>query len=106
MPEHPVSLCVLLWAKPGGESALGSYEDRVLALLADHGGRVLQRGHVVADGRDDPPAEVQFLEFPSEEALDAYLRDPRRLALADEREAAIAHTDVLRIERLATGEPA
>ncbi len=102
MPENPVSLCVLLWAKPGKESALSSYEDRVLGLLADHGGRVLQRGSVLADGRDsghgELPAEVQFLEFPSEKALGDYMNDPRRVALTAERDAAIARTDVLRIQ--------
>ncbi len=103
MPENPVSLCVLLWAKPGMESALSSYEDRVLRLLADHGGHVLQRGSVLAESRDpgygELPAEVQFLEFPSGEALDAYLNDPRRLALTAERDTAIARTDVLKIQR-------
>jgi uncharacterized protein (DUF1330 family) len=103
MPENPVSLCVLLWAKPGREPALSSYEDRVLRLLADHGGRVLQRGSVLAGSRDsgngEPPAEVQFLDFPSGEALDTYLNDPRRLALAAERDIAIARTDVLQIQR-------
>jgi uncharacterized protein (DUF1330 family) len=101
MPENPVTLCVLLWAKPGKESALGSYEDQVLALLADHGGRVLQRGSVISDGSDsghgEQPSEVQFLEFPSEGALDAYMRDPRRLALSADRDAAIARTDVLHV---------
>ena len=103
MPENPVSLCVLLWAKPGKESALSAYEDQVLGLLADHGGRVLQRGNVIADGRDagygGQPAEVQFLEFPSDAALDAYMSDSRRQALAAERDAAIARTDVLRVQR-------
>lgn len=97
MPENPVSLCVLLWAKQGKESALTAYEDQVLGLLADHGGRVLQRGSVIPDGAGEQPAEVQFLEFPSEAALGAYMNDSRRLALAADRDAAIARTDVLRI---------
>jgi uncharacterized protein (DUF1330 family) len=97
VPEIPVSLCVLLWANRGQESALTAYEDKVLGLLADHGGRVLQRGSVVADGGDGQPAEVQFLEFSSEAALAAYMNDARRLALAADRDAAIARTDVLRI---------
>ena len=102
MPENPVSLCVLLWAKQGKEPALSAYEDQVLALLAEHGGRVLQRGSVVADGAGDSarsgrPAEVQFLEFPGEAALAAYMNDTRRLALAADRDAAIARTDVLRV---------
>jgi uncharacterized protein (DUF1330 family) len=98
VPENPVSLCVLLWANPGQEPALTAYEDKVLGLLAEHGGRVLQRGSVVADG-DGQPAEVQFLEFSSEAALAAYMNDSRRLALAADRDAAIARTDVLRLAR-------
>ncbi len=99
MPESPVSLCVLLWAKPGKESALTAYEDQVLGLLAEHGGRVLQRGSVIADGSDGmQPAEVQFLEFSSEAALGAYMNDSRRLALTADRDAAIARTDVIRVQ--------
>ncbi len=39
-----------------------------------------------------------MLEFPSEEALEAYLADPRRAALADRRERAVARTEVLRVD--------
>jgi uncharacterized protein (DUF1330 family) len=103
MPENPVILCVLLWARPEKEAALSAYEDRVLGLLADHGGRVLQRGGVIPDGGDsghgEQPTEIQFLEFPSEGALDAYMKDSRRLALAADRDVAIARTDVLRVRR-------
>lgn len=77
-------MCVLLWSRPGQEDALTAYEDRVLALLPDHGARVIERGQV---------AEVQRLEFPSAAALDAYMNDPRRTALAAERDAAIARTE-------------
>jgi uncharacterized protein (DUF1330 family) len=79
-------MCVLLWAHPGQEEALAAYEDSVLGLLPDHGARVLDRG---------APTEVQLLEFPSAAALDAYMNDPRRIALAADRDAAIARTEVL-----------
>jgi uncharacterized protein (DUF1330 family) len=100
MPEIPVVNCVLLWARPGMEAALGAYEDKVLRLVAEHGGRVLERGTVLPGSRHDgePPTEVQFLEMPSEASLDAYMNDPRRLAMAAERDAAIARTDLFRIE--------
>jgi hypothetical protein len=39
----PRTLCVLLWAHPGAEAALATYEDRVLRLVPDHGGRVVLR---------------------------------------------------------------
>jgi uncharacterized protein (DUF1330 family) len=102
MPESPVVTCVLLWARPGMEAALSAYEDKVLRLVAEHGGRVLQRGTVLPGSQCDgePPSEVQFVEMPSEANLDAYMNDPRRLAMAAERDAAIARTDVLRIQRI------
>jgi len=100
MPETPVVNCVLLWARPGMEAALSAYEDKVLRLVGEHGGRVLQRGTVLPGSQYDgePPEEVQFLEMPSEVSLDAYMTDPRRLAMAAERDAAIARTDLFRIQ--------
>ena len=86
----PVTLCVLLWAHPDRAEALTSYEDKVLALVAEHDGGVLQRGQV----ESGTPAEVQFLQFASQAALDGYMNDPRRLAMAAERDAAVARTDV------------
>jgi uncharacterized protein (DUF1330 family) len=100
MDEEPVVTCVLLWARPGMEAALSGYEDKVLRLVTEHGGRVLERGTVLPDSqhRDDPPTEVQLLEMPSAASLEAYVNDPRRLAMAGERDAAIARTDLYRIQ--------
>jgi uncharacterized protein (DUF1330 family) len=99
MPETPVVNCVLLWARPGMEAALSAYEDKVLRLVGEHGGRVVERGTVLPGAQCDgePPTEVQLLEMPSEASLNAYVNDPRRLALAGERDAAIARTDMFRI---------
>jgi uncharacterized protein (DUF1330 family) len=91
-----IHLCVLLWPKPGAETALVSYEDRVLELLGDHGASVLQR--VRTDGSGEGPLEIQILELPSQAALDNYLEDERRTALAAERDAAIARTEVLPVD--------
>jgi hypothetical protein len=87
-----VEMVVLLWAREARRADLADYEDRVLALLPDHGGEVVARA-IVAAG--DGPDEVQHLRFPSPSARDAFLADPRRTALADVRDAAIARTDVL-----------
>jgi uncharacterized protein (DUF1330 family) len=107
MPETPVVNCVLLWARPGMEAALSAYEDKVLRLVAEHGGRVLERGTLLPGSQHDgePPAEVQFLEMPSEASLDAYMNDPRRLAMTAERDAAIARTDLFRIQPVSRPEP-
>jgi uncharacterized protein (DUF1330 family) len=107
MPETPVVNCVLLWARPGMAAALSAYEDKVLRLVAGHGGRVLERGTVLPGSQHDgePPTEVQFLEMPSEASLDAYMNDPRRLAMAAERDAAIARTDLFRIQPVSRSRP-
>ena len=88
--------CVLLWARPGREADLTAYEDQVLALLSQHGGRLLQR--LRGDGSGTAPLEVQLIEFASAAGVDAYLGDPRRSALAGQREAAVARTEVFAVD--------
>ena len=96
-----VNLCVLLWAHEGREAELSAYEDQVLGLLAEHDGHLIQRARTVtAKGDDSEPTEVQLLRFTSEAALDGFTHDERRVALAGQRDAAIARTDVLRVRLL------
>jgi len=92
-----LTLCVMLWAHDGAERELAAYEDAVLGLLGDHGARVISRARTLAVERGDP-VEVQLLEFPSENALADFMVDERRAALADQREAAVARTQLLRVE--------
>ncbi|WP_433675300.1 hypothetical protein [Microbacterium gorillae] len=90
--DTEILLCCMLWAHDGEALGLSVYEDRVLALVADHGGEVLQRA--VSDGAEGRPHEVQLYRFPHQASLDAYLADPARLALADERDRTIARTEL------------
>jgi hypothetical protein len=87
-----LTLCCLLWAHPEREAALSAYEDRVLALLPDHSATLLSR--IRSDGADGHPLEIQVFEFPSQASLDGYLADERRTAMAPDRDAAIARTDL------------
>jgi hypothetical protein len=91
-----VQLCVLLWARPGAAEALAAYEDKVLALLGEHDGRLVQRAR--ADGADGRPDEVQLIEFGSQAGYDGYMADARRTALVAERDAAVARTDLYPVE--------
>jgi hypothetical protein len=91
-----VTLCVLLWARPGAGPELTAYEDAVLQLVPAHGGRVRER--VRSDGAAGAPLEIHVLEFPSDEALDAYMQDPARLAQAEARDRAIERTEVYRVD--------
>lgn len=93
-------LTALLWAVPGEEELLVSYEDAVLALIPAHGGRVVERVRRTDDG--DGPFEVQVIEFPDEEAVAAYMVDPARVARAADHARAIARTQVIRVTRVTT----
>jgi uncharacterized protein (DUF1330 family) len=98
-----LTLCVLLGAQPGADGALVAYEDQVLALVPEHGGRVLQRAR--SSGADGQPLEIQLIEFPSAQALDAYMANGRRTSLADERDRAVARTEVIDVELIQPREP-
>jgi hypothetical protein len=91
-----LTLCVLLWARPGAEDGLIAYEDQVLAMASDHQGRVLQR--VRGGGANGQPLEVQLLEFASAQALDEFMADPRRQSLTAERDRVIAKTEVIDVQ--------
>ena len=93
-----LTLCVLLYAVPGAELELAAYEDQVLALLPAHGASV--RSRVRAQQPRAGPYEVHVLEFPDERALDAYMADPARVARADQRDRAIARTEVVPVDVL------
>ena len=95
--DTPFILCCLLWARPGLDDDLVAYEDRVLALLPEHGVEVIERAR--SDGGPEHPLEVQLYRVPSQTALDAYLADARRLDLADERDRVVARTEVFRVRR-------
>ena len=69
-----------------------AYEDRVLALIPEHGGTIVSR--VRSDGADGHPIEVQVFAFPAQAAVDAYLADDRRLALAAERDRVVSRTEM------------
>ncbi|MCW2801123.1 MAG: hypothetical protein JWQ70_2595 [Aeromicrobium sp.] len=93
-----LTLCVLLWSTPGNDEALASYEDEVLALLGDHGARVVQRVRRVDD--TDGPLEVQIIELPDEQALAEFMADPRRVASADVRDRVIGRTEIIRVAEI------
>jgi uncharacterized protein (DUF1330 family) len=90
-----ITLTAMLWPHPGQEQALIDYEDTVLALIPAHGGRVISRVRRTDD--TDGPFEVQLIEFPSEDAVAAYMVDPVRVGLADVHASAIARTEVVRV---------
>lgn len=53
--------------------------------------------------RGADPLEVQVIDLPDDAALATYLADPRRTALADVRDRAVARTQIVRVDRVAHG---
>lgn len=94
--DEEIRLCCLLWAHPGQEAAMTAYEDRVLALVPEHGGTVLQRA--ASDGRRGRPHEVQLYRFAGQQELDGYLADPRRTALTEERDRVVSRTELFPVK--------
>jgi hypothetical protein len=84
---------VFLWPCPGMEQALIAYEDAVLALVGEHDGTVVHRAWT--DGCGGKPLEIQLFEWGSAAAMERFMADPRRVALAADRERAIARTEVV-----------
>jgi hypothetical protein len=85
-PDGPFTLAFVGYADPAQASQASAFEDEALALLPDHGARVLYRGRrkvAEADGDAALPHEVHLLWFPSRAALAAYMADERRRALLD-----------------------
>lgn len=58
-------------------AAFEAYEHAVLGLLPDHGGVLELRVRGI-----DRPVETHVIAFPSDAAFDAFVADPRRIALA------------------------
>jgi uncharacterized protein (DUF1330 family) len=96
-----LTLCVLIWAQPGAADGLAAYEERVLRLAGEHGCEVLQRASASGPGTGGAggqPTEIQFLRFPSAQAFNGFMADPRRQLLAGERDEVVVTTEVIEVD--------
>ncbi|RIV31323.1 GNAT family N-acetyltransferase [Micromonospora radicis] len=81
-----------------GEAAVEAgqrYEDRVLALLPRHGGRLERRLRTGDEG-----TEVHLIRFDTRAGYEAFLADPERVALRAELGDAAPHTRVLEVQEV------
>jgi uncharacterized protein (DUF1330 family) len=87
-----------LTVRPGMAEAFRAYEHAAARIMAKHGGAIERviverpQSGVVAD---HPLREVHIVTFPSDEAFAAYRADPELVALAAQRDACIADTQIL-----------
>jgi hypothetical protein len=96
-----IYLVVRLTWVPGKAADGSEYERAVLRFWIEHGGDLIAAFKPLAQADGLPPAdEVQILRIPTQSQMDAYLSDPRRLALAPKRAASIAVTEITISEKL------
>jgi hypothetical protein len=73
--ENALTFVLIARILPDGVEAFRAYEDQVLPLLAEHGGRLQRRL------RDETGTlEVHIVSYPSDAACQSYRSDPRRTA--------------------------
>jgi hypothetical protein len=80
-----------------GIDAFRRYEDAVLPLLADHGGRLARRLRSAAGD-----VEVHVIEFAAGDGLGSYRADPRRAAHAQLLERSGARVELLELDDVPT----
>ncbi|MEE3851493.1 DUF1330 domain-containing protein [Gordonia sp. LSe1-13] len=95
----PVTFAVLLWSVAGREQQLHAYEDDVLRLVGEHGGRVIARARRV-ESDSSHPVETQIIEFADTAGFDSYMVDPRRTSMSERRDACVERTEVWPIEMI------
>jgi hypothetical protein len=96
-----IYLVVRLTWVPGKAADGSEYERAVLRFWIEHGGDIVAAFKPLAQADGLPPAdEVQILRIPTQSQMDAYLSDPRRLALAPKRAASIAVTEITISDKL------
>ncbi len=92
-----VTLAMIARIRPEGLADFAAYEDLVLPLLADHGGRLERRLR-----SKDGTVEVHVVSFGSRDGLDRYRGDPRRAAAGRLLASSGATTEVIEVDDLAT----
>jgi hypothetical protein len=82
-PQQPFTIGFVGHTTAALSGRAAEYEDAVLALLADHGARIVYRGRRAPDQDAALPFELHLLWFPGRDAYDSYLADTRRVALLE-----------------------
>jgi uncharacterized protein (DUF1330 family) len=83
-------------------ASVRAFEDDVLSLLADHGAELRFRGHRSAEQNENLPAEFHVIWFPSDEAFDAYLHDPRRSDFLQRHGEVFTSKVIVRLDAITT----
>ena len=96
-----IQIIVLLYAGEGGKAALKAYQEEVMPIFHEHGGRLVSASHA-SKPRDDDPDEVHIVHFGSLEDLEAFRADPRHAALKEKRLYAVRDTRLYETDQFVT----
>jgi len=91
---RPIRIVVKLWVKKEGFEEFQEFEDSAFAIMHRHRGRVCEvsKNHASLGAE---PHEVHVLEFPDEQAFEAYRTDKDLLSMAPLRAECIEKTDIV-----------
>lgn len=88
-------ITVHLFGKQGIRGEFKAYEQKALDLFKKHGGEVVVAYVPTAEKTPGEwPDEIQILRIADRTKFDAFMRDPDRLKMADERDQVIRKTEV------------
>ncbi|MCH2233566.1 MAG: hypothetical protein MK078_04875 [Crocinitomicaceae bacterium] len=78
-----INITQLIYIVPGKEEDFLAFEELALALMEVYEGKVIHRLRPSADSfidnkQEELPYEIHFLSFPSNDHLQAFLKDDRR----------------------------
>ncbi|MER6349171.1 hypothetical protein ACWC10_25985 [Streptomyces sp. NPDC001595] len=91
----PITYLLLARLPEGGLDAFDAYENAVLPLLEEHGGRLEQRLRTL-----DDRVEAHVVTFPSDEHFATYRADPRRTSAAPLLERSGADIELLAVREV------
>ena len=86
---------VHLYGEMPAGAGLREYEKKALGIFKRHGGEVMVASSPLrVPGQRDIPDEIQILRIPDRAGFDAFMADPERAGMAEERERVIRKTEV------------
>jgi hypothetical protein len=88
--ENALTFVLIARIPPEGVEAYQAYEDQVLPVLAEHGGRLQRRLR-----NETGTLEVHILSYPSDAVAQSYRSDPRRAAATHLFETSSAKVELL-----------
>jgi hypothetical protein len=92
-------MTVHLFGYPGIPGGFREYEMKALDIFRRHGGEVIVAYAPIQMGggrgeAGETPDEIQVLRIPDRDRFDAFMQDPERMGMAEERARVIRKTEV------------